>query len=389
MKKNQIRFYIPFLLSMVLLCYSCHDSNDDNIFSQLKENGKINTFSLTLIVSDKLSDSSLSSIKDLCVFSNDNCKTLPDAGILRLGSNMYYPYNSVSELRIPESIANNEEAITKTVEEQVNVYFSTTKPKDYDSLLASNHADWDERTLAINYINKIPTDSVLFFSDLPDAPSIQIGNKTFTVYTRTADLRKKIDDLICRGYGSINVFLNPPATLAVSGSTVSKTYPAKGTVAGDTCIGFSKFEKVHDGFGSFMAGKLLEANSTECGGGAPEKVVTEPRLSKEKATTVEKPAVKAKETLKENAPVVKEKTAPVERPTARPRINETESETDVIKTNAGEKGNNRCVRRSDPTCETDGSGNYTGRRVQYCYNNKGNIIQTIVLKKCDSDCRCL
>ncbi|MEJ7675684.1 MAG: hypothetical protein WKF59_23995 [Chitinophagaceae bacterium] len=72
-----------------------------------------------------------------------------------------------------------------------------------------------------------------------------------------------------------------------------------------------------------------------------------------------------------------------------PKI-QTSNNNDLIKekTKVTNNNNNGCASKSEPICEKDNTGNYTGRRVQFCYNINGNIIRTIVVSKCDSDCRC-
>jgi hypothetical protein len=109
------------------------------------------------------------------------------------------------------------------------------------------------------------------------------------------------------------------------------TFPARGTpVAGFICYQGSKYAKVHDGKGGFMRGALVESNSSACQAAAvPEKQPVPP------------------------------------------------------------KADNQCVRKSEPMCEQDSNGNYTGRSVQLCYNSSGRVIRTIVIKKCDADCRCI
>ncbi len=113
------------------------------------------------------------------------------------------------------------------------------------------------------------------------------------------------------------------------------TYPAAGTVAaGYLCYQSSKYAKLNDGKGGFTRGVLIEANSKQCGFTAP-------------ATTTPAPVT---------APAADEEAS---------------------------------ARRSDAICEKDSAGNYTGRRVQYYYNRSGKIIRTVIVSKCDSDCRCL
>jgi hypothetical protein len=169
----------------------------------------------------------------------------------------------------------------------------------------------------------------------------------------------------------------------------------RGLYAGDTCVNGSRYQKLHDGQRGFQVGKLVERNSKSCGVAVPE------RATAERATTER----------------TRSGPAPAERATAERRTPERGTSASGYlcykgskygKVHDGRGGfmrgplleqnsedcpvdapDNRCVRRSTPLCEQDGGGNYTGRRVQYCYNSKGDIVQTIVIERCDSDCRCI
>ncbi|MEJ7675685.1 MAG: hypothetical protein WKF59_24000 [Chitinophagaceae bacterium] len=133
---------------------NCNEPKKDNIFQQLEVKGKINTFSLKVIVSEKLSGTALpKDLQSLFTLSKNDCKTLPDVSILRLGQNIFYSYNSFSQLDIPSSIENDEAAITKMVDQQVVTYLSERMPQYYDSLLIPNDPSWDIKALALSYIN--------------------------------------------------------------------------------------------------------------------------------------------------------------------------------------------------------------------------------------------
>lgn len=360
------------LLIVLVLLFSCQEEQSDNILNQLKDNGKINIFSLTIVTTAPVNDTALQNIRVLSAFTNTGCKALADAGILRLGSNIYYPYNTIADMKIDKSILNDEEAITRSVQEQVAGYFANTKPKDYDSLITSNPPYFNERDLLLNHLSKTVADSIFFFS--PSAAGgavVQVGSRVYQVYNDPAALRAAISNLVCKGQGTISVFYNPPASLQSIDEALAATPvppPAKGTPAGDTCIGTSRFQRVHDGFGAYMAGRLIEANSPSCGGIVPPQPGVE--APKERPTP-------PKETRTIPAKPTPATAKPAE-PTRRPEVAKAPPPVD-----------NRCARKSDPECEKDEAGNYTGRRVQYCYNSAGKTIRTIVLSKCDADCRCL
>lgn len=434
MKKNQSYFYAFLTISLLTLLLSCNErDSEDNIYKQLEEKAKINTFPLTIVVAEELSGTVFpTDIQTLSAFSKQQCKTLPIAGIYRLGIDLFYTYNSISELKIPSSIAKDEVTVISLVEQQVADYLSKKQLKDYDSLLTPNQPDWDVKALFLNHINKTSPDSNFFFSNTPNTPSvITVGNRTYNVYNNSNELRKKIDELICKGQVAVKVYYNPPS-LDTSGGKISKiNWPEKGALAGDTCMGYAKYEKLHDGKGGFKVGNFIDSNSVSCGyvfptGLAGDTCITSSKYQKlhdgkggfrignliehkskdcgyvfplkgtptgefitDKESKYEKvhdgkggfmrgKLVEAKPV----EPVKKVEIKPVKPKTSEP-VKPKSKEPRVI------RSDNRCSRKSEPLCEQDNGGNYTGRRVQYCYNRSGRIIQTIVLAKCDSECRCL
>lgn len=504
MKKN--RFYLFALLSLsLLLFFSCQDSSqgeDESIrrleanSKLLEVNGKIMTFPLTIVISDQLTGEGFpAEIQSLCALSTDVCKTLPIAGILRLGPNNYYTYNSIADLKLPAAIEKNESAITETTNEQVNAYLSSAKLKNYDSLLTPNHDEWNLRELSLTYINNT-ADSIFFFSQIPlSQAGIQVGTKRYKVYSDIADLKKRINELICTSHPTISVFYNflsfpsagsttpgaitpgvtAPGVTPPSVTVTPPALPARGTVAGDSCVGHTKYEKLHNGKGGYMLGTLLEKNSTACGfvfptGRAADTCISYSKYQKfhdgkggfRLGALVETnsrdcgfvfPTGRAGDTcvsgskyqkmhngrggfrvgslIQRNStdcgftpPVV---TPPVVKPPVvtppvvnRPAVSYPAKGTAAqgftcyrgskyAKVHDGKGGfsrgelveensddctvkaavDNQCVRRSEPTCEQDIGGNYTGRRIQNCYNKGGQIIKVIVLSKCESDCRCI
>lgn len=529
MKKN--RFYLYVLLPMTLLffLFSCQDSSqgeDESIrrleanSKLLEVNGKITTFPLTIVIADQLAGEGFpQEIQDLCGLSTDACKTLPIGGILRLGPNNYYTYNCIADLKLPTAIEKNEAAITETTNEQVKAYLSTAKLKDYDSLLTPNHEDWNLRDLSLTYINNT-ADSIFFFSQIPMGPSgLQVGTKRYKVYNDINELKKRINELICTSHPTISVFYNllsfptagptAPGAKVPEPATPSATYTAKGIVAGDTCIGYTKFEKLHDGKGGFTLGNVKETNSTSCGfvfpkGRAGDTCVSGSKYQKmhdgrggfsvgalvernskacgfvfptgpagdtclsgskyqkmhdgrggfsvgallernSKACGFVFPTGRAGDTcvsgskyqkmhdgrggfrvgrlLERNssgcgfvapAPVASKPVAT--RPTVTypakgtpaagftcyrgskyAKVNNGRggfSRGALVEKNSSDCGvkapaDNQCVRRSEPMCEKDSDGNYTGRRIRNCYNKSGEVINVIVISKCDSDCRCI
>ena len=468
MKKNQFYLYLLLPLSLLILngCQDSSQGEDETIrrleanSKLLEVNGKVATFPLTIVIADQLNGETFpQEIQNLCALSTDACKTLPIAGILRLGPNNYYTYNCIADLKLPTAIEKNEGAITETTNEQVNAYLSTAKLTNYDSLLSPNHEEWNLRELSQTYINNT-ADSIFFYSQIPLGQSgIQVGAKRYKVYTDIAELRKRINELICTSHPTISVFYNflsfPTAGATTPGSatpestspgstnsppvvTPAPTFPAKGLAAGDTCVGQSKYEKLHNGQGGFILGTLKEANSTACGfvfptGRAGDTCVSGSKFQKmhdgrggfRVGTLLERnstacgytpPVVK---TPPVKAPVVK--TPDPKPPVASPPVSTSPAKgtpasgftcyngSKYAKVHNGRGGfsrgelveqnssdcivkapvDNQCVRRSEPTCEQDAGGNYTGRRIQNCFNRSGKVVKVIVLSKCDSDCRCI
>ncbi len=359
MKSNKFYFYSFLFLGLPSLLLNCNEPKKDNIFQQLEAKGKINTFSLKVIVSEKLSGTALpKDLQSLFTLSKNDCKTLPDVSILRLGQNIFYSYNSFSQLDIPYSIENDEAAITKMADQQVVTYLSERPPQYYDSLLIPNDPNWDIKALALSYINNTK-DSIFFLTTIPHASAIiETRNKIYNVYNNTNQLRKIIDQLICKGQGSVSVFYNSSALFNVASNRVYKTVSQKkGTPAGDTCISHSKYEKLHNGNGGFIVGRLIEANSSEC----ETNSLTNSVIKENGITHLQNITPKIQTS---NNDLIKEK----------PKVTNN--------------NNNGCASKSEPICEKDNTGNYTGRRVQFCYNINGNVIKTVVVSKCDSDCRC-
>lgn len=367
-------------VTMIAGCSNSDRDSDKDIYDNLELNGKISTFPLCVVLSDKLNGNEFpADLKELCSFSKERCKTLPIAGILRSGADIYYTYNCFADLRIPSSAEKDEAGITQAVEKQVAAYYSTTKLDGYDSLLTPNQPDWSIKTLPATYINNT-SDSVFFYSNQPGYPStIQVGYRVYPVYNNVAALRKDIDNLICKRYEKVAVFYNPVFTDSAN-RPLKPLFAAKGNRAGDSCVQYAKWEKLHDGAGGYMLGKLLENNSKDCG-----FVVAPPPAPIATGKVETKPAQTAQ--IQTNPirkqPAAQAVTQPVTPPQPAPRTNSnTTAPTENVRTD------NQCARRSEPVCEQDENKNFTGRRVQYCYNRAGQIIRTIVISRCEADCRC-
>ncbi len=489
--KNVFIYFCILLFS--LFTYGCSEpeQQESNIMLYLEENAAINTFPLVIVVSDKLTGTAFpDDIKRLCGLSRYTCKTLPVAGIVRLGQGIYYSYNSLGELKIDNSNQENEAGLTALVDQQITTYHNKTLLKNYDSLLIPNHQGWDVKDLTNDYVSNT-TDSVFFLSAAPNSPAvIQVGNRNFNVYTSTSELRKKIDEIVCRGRATISVFYTPSPFDSSKASVSVIRYPPGGTSAGDTCVGFSKYERIHNGSGGFTLGNLIEANSAGCGyvfptGSAGDTCVNGSKFQRlhngrggfnvgnllernSKSCGFAYPTGVAGDTCVNGSKFQRlhnnrggfrvgnllernSKSCGFAYPTGLAgdtcvngskfqRLHNNRGGFRVgnllernskscgfaypargiaalgyicfngsryLKLHDGKGGymrgnlfeansadcevkqtDNTCFSKSDPLCEQEG-GSYTGRRVQYCYNRSGRIIQTIVLSKCDSDCRCL
>ena len=372
-------FACCLLLSLTILSNSCSDpetDSDKNVYDNLELNGKISTFPLCVVLSDKLSGNDFpADLKELCSFSKRTCKTLPIAGILRSGADIYYTYNCFADLKIPASTSKDEAGITREVEKQVSTYYSNTKLNEYDSLLTPNQPEWSIKTLPAMYINNT-SDSVFFYSNQPGSPAtIEIGNRSYPVYTNVAELREEIDKLVCKRYEKVAVFYNPVFSDSATTKPIKPLFAARGKRAGDTCVQLTKWEKLHDGTGGYILGRLLESNSKDCGFApasppAPVAVVRKPEQPAQAAQIQTNPVRRKPEP----ATVLAEPPAP--------------ASMDGTPRNEKNRVDVQCVRRSEPICEQDENKNFTGRRVQYCYNQEGKIIRTIVVSKCEADCRC-
>ena len=369
--------YLLFI-SILFLCVFVSCSNpeadsDKDVYNNLELNGKINTFPLCVVLSDRLDGNEFpADLKELCSFSKEGCKTLPIAGILRSGADIYYTYNCFADLKIPAANNKDEAVITRAVEKQVADYYSTTTLKEYDSLLTPNQPDWSVKAMPAMYISNT-SDSVFFYSNQPGFPStIEIGYRTYPVYTNIAELRKDIDNLICKRYEKVAVFYNPVLTDSAF-KPVTPRFAAKGKRAGDTCIQYEKWEKLHNGTGGYLLGRLLEKNSQGCGFAPPPPPV---------ASTIkeDKPAQPVQTTNIRQKPALTTPPAASSSPVTAPRTDNTAA--------SNPRTDNQCARRSEPVCEQDENKNFTGRRVQYCYNREGQVIRTIVISKCEADCRC-
>ncbi|MEO6915314.1 MAG: hypothetical protein ABI151_06320, partial [Chitinophagaceae bacterium] len=167
-------------------------------------------------------------------------------------------------------------------------------------------------------------------------------------------------------------------------------------LAGDSCWNGSKYQKMHDGKGGYVLGNMIDKNSRSCGFKPAVAVAPAPVASPVKTPVI--PPIKKGVTL----PAIKKPatTSPVvtsipkavpTRPSASTKTRSTAEELpdSGIPPPSTAATDKRCVKTSEASCEQDAAGNYTGRRVQYCYNAAGKIVRTIVLAKCDSDCRCL
>jgi len=532
MKKVFIYFYV--LLFLMLIC-GCGETEqqESNIMLYLEENAAISTFPLVIVISDKLTgDAFPEDIKRLCGLSRYTCKTLPVAGIVRLGQGIYYSYNSLGTLKINDSTEGNESALTAIVDQQMMTYHSKTLLKDYDSLLTPNQPGWNIKNLSLNYINNT-TDSIFFFSAVPNSPAVvQVGNRNFNVYTNISDLRKRIDEVVCRGRATISVFYTPSPFDSSKVAVSAMRYPARGTSAGDTCIGYSKYERNHNGSGGFIMGNLIETNSVSCGYVFPTGVAGDTCVNGSKFQRLHNgrggfsvgnllernsrscgftyPTGVAGDTCVNGSKFQRlhnglggfrvgnllernSRSCGFTYPTGVAgdtcvngskfqrlhngrggfrvgnllernsrscgftyltgvagdtcvkgskfqrlhngrggfrvgNLLERNSKScgfaypargiaalgyvcyngskylklhdgkggymrgNLFEANSADCGvkqsDNTCFSKSEPQCEQEG-GSYTGRRVQYCYNRSGRIIQTIVLSKCDSDCRCL
>lgn len=505
MKKLFGLFRIIIPVVFLLFFAGCEDAPQDDVYTLLEQKAKIKTFPLTVVLTDLLQGEAFpDDLKTICGYSSAVCKTLPNSGILRLGPDQYYSYNSIASLDVSAANTEDEQSLSKAVQTQVNGYFGKTKLKDYDSLRAPNKPEYNTRMLSSQYVltNK---DSIYFFSANPaDPSSVYIGSRTFTVYKDAVELRRMIDEAVCKRPFSISIFYSPglitpatPATGMYAGDTCvgtsrfEKLNDGKGNLfvgklleknskkcgfsfptgvagdtcigksryqrlhngrggftawqlleknsskcgfsfptgsAGDTCVGTSKFQKMHDGRGGFLLGNLIEKNSRACGYVAPKvPVATKPVAPPPQATTVVKKPVAP---LPQAATVVAKPATSVVRsgnqqtvakptvPTATTKPATPANQQTVVKPTvpattksasqttpavapkpttravsddtppAPVSTDKRCARTSEPTCEQDERGNYTGRRVQYCYNSSGKIVRTIVLAKCDKDCRC-
>lgn len=510
MIKNRFCFYKVIAFCLIAILTGCSDGNRDNketvrILENniriLEDGGKIKTFPITIIIADKLSGNVLPyNMQRLCALSKYSCKTLPIAGILRLGFNTYYEYNCISSLEIPEKIEYNETDVTDTIEKQVNKYLSTTKLESYDSLLPPNHSDWNLQTLSLEYIGN-SADSIFFFSESANSGSLRLGDKSYLVYNNVIELRRKIDEIICRGQKSISVFYTPPPFDSSQATFTKSKWPSKGTSAGDTCIGYSKYEKLHNGSGGFITGSLIEQQSQSCGFKFPSGLAGDTCIKGSKyqklhngrggfimGNLIERnskdcgfvyPAGLAGDTCISGSRYQKlhngkggftvgsikernSRSCGFIYPTGvagdtcisgskyqklhngrggfiAGRLMERNSKScgfaypaagtaaagyicnqgsKYAKMNDGRGGfvrgalieanSRQCAltapavqvpaaagsdeasaRKSDAICEKDNSGNYTGRRVQYYYNRSGKVIRTVVISKCDGDCRCL
>ncbi|MBE7171766.1 MAG: hypothetical protein INR73_14350 [Williamsia sp.] len=353
-------------------CSNQEQEADTDIYNNLELNGKINTFPLCVVLSDKLDGNDFpADLKELCSFSKTTCKTLPIAGILRSGADIYYTYNCFADLKIPAGTGKDEAGITQAVEKQVADYYSTTKLKEYDSLLTPNLPDWNIRNLPAMYISNT-SDSVFFYSNQPGHPSsIQVGYRTYPVYTSVADLRKDIDALICKRYEKVAVFYNP-VFMDSANRPLKPLFAARGKTAGDSCLGSARWEKLHDGTGGFMLGRLLEKDSKGCGFVAPPPA---PSIA------TRKPDNNPDQAAQIPTSPVRKKPEP-----AAPVASSADPAFDGRADNA--RTDYQCFRRSEPVCEQDDNKNFTGRRVQYCYNRAGQVVRTIVISKCEADCRC-
>lgn len=467
-RQNLSCIFVSLIFSSVLLLTSCNDTKQDSIFQRLDIEAQINTFPLTIVFTDRMTGNSFPpEIQQLCALSKYKCKSLPMAGLLRLGPDQYYPYNNISLLQLPGTVKNNEAAITELVDQQVTAYLSTATLRNYDSLRSANNPGWNIKSMSSVYINKT-ADSIFFFSNSANAGSaIELDGIRYPVYNDAHTLRNKINEVVCKGHGTVSVFFNPSfdgSSSTTPASPSASRWPARGITAGDTCLGHTKYVKLHDGKGGFITGKLVEANSVDCGftfpagiagdtcvgnskyrkmhngkGGysigtlmeqnsrscgftPPAAKSTSPPAKITPPAKVTPPAIKVTPPpAKSTAPVVKSTSPPVKivTPPLKSIPPPPEKGTPATGTitykglkyerlNDGKGGymrgkeieikskvfnqvysNNKCVKTSEPLCEKDSNGNYTGRRVQYCYNAFGLIIRTIVIAKCDSDCRCL
>ena len=464
--QNLLCIFTSLVFGSVILLTGCNDTKQDSIFQRLDLEAQINTFPLTIVFTDRLTGNSFPpEIQQLCGLCKYKCKSLPMAGLLRLGPDQYYPYNNISLLQLPGTVKNNETAITDLVDQQVTAYLSTATLRNFDSLRSVNNPDWNIKSMASVYINKT-ADSIFFFSSNSDAGSaIELDGIQYPVFNDAHALRNKINEVVCKGHGTVSVFFNPSFYGSSITTASTSKWPARGVAAGDTCLNHAKYVKLHDGKGGFITGKLIEANSVDCGFTYPTGIAGDTCVGSSKyhkmhngkggfavGTLIERdsrscgftpppakvitpaiksippPAAKVTPPVKSTSPQVKTTLPPVKNtpPAAKVTPPQVKSippapEKGTLATgsitykglkyerlNDGKGGymrgkemeikskvfnqvysNSKCVKTSEPLCEKDSNGNYTGRRVQYCYNAFGLIIRTIVIAKCDSGCRCL
>lgn len=267
MKKKFSFFYVLLFAVCFLSGIGCDDAEEENqdIPQQLERSAKIISFPMTIITADKLSGAAFPpDIKALNMLTKDSCKTLPIGGILRLGNGIYHNYNCISQLSISEAIAKDPSAITEMVDRKVTNYLATTNLRDFEALISPNQPDWDIKTLTANYI-KTSTDSIFFFTASAQPNSfIEAANRSFPVYNNADRLRKQINQIVCEGRGNISVFYNFGRS-SQDAMPITVIIPKKNTVAGDTCILSSRYEKLNDGHGGTFKGRLLEENSVACG----------------------------------------------------------------------------------------------------------------------------
>jgi hypothetical protein len=441
LKANLLYFTIVFCILFIPLgCGQRNFDSNHSVMQQLRENGKIKTFPLIIVISHPLTGSEIPvDIKELCLLSRQQCKTLPIAGFLRLGST-YSTYSCVPNLQLSPSSEKKEASITQLVEQQVSAYIAKTTLKEYTSLAAPAEKGTDVKSLVENYLTST-SDSVFFYMPIGSASTaIAVGQRSYPVYDNISELRQKIDELVCNGNPSISVFYN--SYLSNSAPTFVREAPKRGTIAGDTCIQNSKYQKVSDGHGGFMAGKLIELNSSACGYTFPVGVAGDTCVNGSKYQRIHngKGGFSIGRLIEKNSrdcgasfptagtpaggficfqqskyerlhdgkggyirgklievnsidcgakPAIKSAGVPKNTRTDKNTAANKKEASPLLKSKITAVKDNRCVRKSDPICEQDKGGNYTGRRVQYCYDKNDRVIQTIVVSKCDSDCRCI
>ncbi|MEO6915548.1 MAG: hypothetical protein ABI151_07740, partial [Chitinophagaceae bacterium] len=204
MKNIDSLFRFAFIVLFLASLTSCDEPVQADIYKQLEDKAKITTFPLTIVLTTNLSgDNFPEDLKGFAAVSSGACKTLPVAGILRLGPDQYYTYNGVSNLKIGTD-DQNEKSITNSVVAQVNDYLTKTTLKNFDSLKAPIRNDYSSQILATEY-SRTTTDSIFFYSALPYAADLTVmGGRSFTVYKDAAVLRKKIDQLICSKQATVS-----------------------------------------------------------------------------------------------------------------------------------------------------------------------------------------